>query len=451
MPSLSIVMIVKNEAHCLRVCLDSVRGIADEIVVGDTGSSDGTGHLALEAGAKVCDIPWDNDFAAARNAVLAEATGDWLLHLDADEALDPQGAQQVRALVEADGAGADAIEVTLANYCDDPRAWRWVPARPGDPWARGFSGYIAVPLLRLFRNGRGFVYREPVHENITSSVAEHGGRVGRADVLVHHYGYAASPEKSRAKAELYYAIARRKAETQPESPKAWHDLSEQAIACGHPDEAEAACRRALDLDREHLGATMTFANLLLLRNAEEEVRALLRPFVEQGTALPLMLVALAAVDAREGKLQEAQQQLEQVVAVDPPPVMALLELARVHDLAGRPDAACRQLEHAREWMPHLAEIQNRLEALRLRREAEELYVQDQTSPALERLVHAARLDSRDPLTHNDIGVVLSALGRHEHARQSFVRALTLAPAFGAARQNLGDLDAAEAARDEYGF
>lgn len=108
------------------------------------------------------DVPWNDDFAAARNAVLAAATSDWLLHMDADETLDEDGAQAIRDLVDADGDGADAIEVMLANYCDDMRAWLWRPVSPDDPNARGKLGFIAVPLLRLFRNRRQVSeYREP--------------------------------------------------------------------------------------------------------------------------------------------------------------------------------------------------------------------------------------------------------------------------------------------------
>ncbi len=163
MPTLTVVMIVKNEAVCLGDCLESVRAIADEIVVADTGSTDDTMAVARRFGATVLEVGWDNDFAKARNQCVARATGDWLLHLDADEMLDEEGARQVRAIVDADGtepdgSAADAIEVTLANYCDDPRAWRWVAVAQEAPMARGFSGYIAVGLLRLFRNGCGYEY-----------------------------------------------------------------------------------------------------------------------------------------------------------------------------------------------------------------------------------------------------------------------------------------------------
>ena len=141
MPELSVVMIVKDEAACLGRCLASVRDIADEIVAGDTGSTDATPAIAAGFGARVIRVPWRDAFAWARNRVLAAASGDWLLHLDADEELDPVAARRIRAVVDADGAGADAIEVTLANYAGSRRrpATPWPGAAP-DTWPRRSSG-----------------------------------------------------------------------------------------------------------------------------------------------------------------------------------------------------------------------------------------------------------------------------------------------------------------------
>jgi len=84
-PKLSLALIVKNEARCLARCLQSVRAIADEIIVADTGSTDDTVKIAGEFGAKIPRFNWINDFAAARNFALAQTTGDWILVLDADE------------------------------------------------------------------------------------------------------------------------------------------------------------------------------------------------------------------------------------------------------------------------------------------------------------------------------------------------------------------------------
>jgi glycosyltransferase involved in cell wall biosynthesis len=82
---LSLAMIVKNEARCLARCLNSIRSVADEIIVADTGSTDATASIANGLGARVVRFEWANDFAAARNFALGQARGDWVLVLDADE------------------------------------------------------------------------------------------------------------------------------------------------------------------------------------------------------------------------------------------------------------------------------------------------------------------------------------------------------------------------------
>lgn len=423
MPGLSVVMIVRNEAACLGECLESVGAIAQEMVVGDTGSTDDTVSVAEWHGARVLSIPWHDDFSEARNLVLAEATGDWILHLDADEVVDPESARRIRELVDADGAGADAIEVTLANYCDDPRAWRWTVCRPDDPFARGHSGYIAVGLLRLFRNRRGYHYREPVHENITESVVERGGVIRREPIVIHHYGYSASPDS--AKAQLYLAIERRKVDERPDDPKAWHDLAEQLLALDRAEEAEKACRTALALDARHVSAATTLANILCNRGDLDEARALFEPFVAEGLALPHMLMTLGAIACRQGRLEEARSRLEAALEAAPDSVISRLCYARALDLSGNAFAARKQLEAALEIAPGLAEVRNRVEAHRRRIEGEGEIRERRPREALTILVEALRLDAEDPLIHHALGLALSALGRAERAEQSFERARRL--------------------------
>ena len=81
-------MIVKDEAAMLGPCLESVKELMDEIIIVDTGSTDETVALSEKFGAKVIRHQWQNDFALARNLSLEQATGDWILFLDADERMD---------------------------------------------------------------------------------------------------------------------------------------------------------------------------------------------------------------------------------------------------------------------------------------------------------------------------------------------------------------------------
>jgi tetratricopeptide (TPR) repeat protein len=99
-PQLSLAMIVKNEARCLARCLQSIRSIVDEVVIADTGSTDDTVNIAKNFGAKILHFDWVNDFSAARNYSLGQATGDWILVLDADEFASDALAKEIREFVQ---------------------------------------------------------------------------------------------------------------------------------------------------------------------------------------------------------------------------------------------------------------------------------------------------------------------------------------------------------------
>jgi Flp pilus assembly protein TadD len=342
--------------------------------------------------------------------------------------VDPLGANRIRQLVDADGEGADAIGVTLANYCDDPRAWRWTPSHGDDPFARGHSGYIAVELLRLFRNRMGFEYREPVHESITESVIERRGVMRSESILIHHYGYVGCSHDSE-KARLYLEIERRKVSERSDDPKAWLDLAEQLLALGNMDEAERACRTALSLDADNVSAATSLANILCNRGELDEARALFEGFLERGRALPHMVMTLGAIACRQGRLVEAREHLESALEQAPDSVMARLCYARTLDLSGNAFAARKQLYAAHETAPGLQEIADRLEAHRRRGEGESQLAQNRPKEALAVLVEALRLDSEDPLIHPALGEVLEMLGRKERAQQSFDRAHRLAPVY----------------------
>src|SRR3990167_6711291 len=100
MPTISLCMIVKNEERYLDQCLNSVKDLADEIIIVDTGSTDRTKEIAKKFNAKIFDFKWTDDFSAARNESIKHATKDWILVLDADEVLDEEGKKMIREIVD---------------------------------------------------------------------------------------------------------------------------------------------------------------------------------------------------------------------------------------------------------------------------------------------------------------------------------------------------------------
>ena len=100
MKPLSVVIISKNEASVIAACLDSVAGLADEVVVLDSGSTDGTGGLCSARGARVIETDWLG-FGPQKNRAVLAAANDWVLCLDADERVSPELLNSIkRALVD---------------------------------------------------------------------------------------------------------------------------------------------------------------------------------------------------------------------------------------------------------------------------------------------------------------------------------------------------------------
>lgn len=181
--TLSLCMIVRDEAARLTDCLESVREVVDEIVVVDTGSTDGTIAVAERLGARVIRHAWTDDFAAARNVSLAQARGDWTLVLDADERLRPECRPLVRRLMRE---RADVSVFLLQQRTPTS--------------ASAQSGMTRVAWLpRLFRRDPQVRYTGAVHECILPSLGR-DAVVAHSDVVIEHNGFLGGPEVVRAKA-----------------------------------------------------------------------------------------------------------------------------------------------------------------------------------------------------------------------------------------------------------
>src|SRR5713101_3904817 len=99
--SISLCLMVRNEARNLASCLQSAYDLVDETIVIDTGSADTTKEIATSFGAKVFDFPWIDDFSAGRNECIRRATSDWIFWMDADERLDECNRKKLKTLFQS--------------------------------------------------------------------------------------------------------------------------------------------------------------------------------------------------------------------------------------------------------------------------------------------------------------------------------------------------------------
>lgn len=150
MITISVVMIVKNEEWCLEGCLDSLKGIADEIIVVDTGSTDRTKEIAAKFTDKIYDFVWTGRFCDARNFSFSKASMDYIYCADADELLDEENQEKLRILKEAMMPEIEIVQMFYTNQLEQGTVYNF--DREYRP--------------KLFKRLREFIWIEPIHETV---------------------------------------------------------------------------------------------------------------------------------------------------------------------------------------------------------------------------------------------------------------------------------------------
>ena len=150
MITISLCMIVKNEEKVLERCLGSVADLVDEIVIADTGSTDGTKEIAKRFTEHVYDFPWTDDFSAARNDVFSKASMEYIYSADADEVLSGEDRERFRILKETLLPEVEIVQMKYANQLRFGSVYNFDEEyRP-----------------KLFKRKRDFVWEAPIHETV---------------------------------------------------------------------------------------------------------------------------------------------------------------------------------------------------------------------------------------------------------------------------------------------
>lgn len=202
-PVLSIGVIFKNEIRCMERCLKSLEPLREavpcELVMADTGSTDGSREIAEQYADILFDFPWVNDFSAARNAVMDRCSGEWYFSIDCDEWLDGEIAQLTEFLRSDDRENYDFCSVLVRNYTSaDLR--------------ENYGDFMVARLAQLLPEAR---YAGAIHESWPTC--------GKAifaleQIVLHHDGYVGLGEEAgRAKRERNLSLLRQELEADPEN------------------------------------------------------------------------------------------------------------------------------------------------------------------------------------------------------------------------------------------
>jgi glycosyltransferase involved in cell wall biosynthesis len=293
-PRLSVCMIVKNEERFLGQCLASVKGLADELIVIDTGSTDRTVEIAREHGAQVGHFEWCDDFAAARNASIAPATGDWILFLDADEELSPKDKAGLPHLL-------NRSEVSLYRL-------------PIIDTHQGAASKSYVP--RLFRNFPAIIFVGCVHECVLTFLEKISEswqmKMVFCDLVIHHHGYSQNIIRERDKVKRNHDLLIKAIQEYPNEFYFHMQLGLELGRLGKKEEsfkeyaeslrlAETLAINKITPDVRETLLTQYSAYLVVENRFAEVIKVLTGPLANNGvlTASQLMVRARAYIHLRQ--------------------------------------------------------------------------------------------------------------------------------------------------------
>ena len=169
MSSLSLCIITSNEERNLTRCLNSIKSIADEIVIVDTTSNDNISNLGIKFNAKIIDFSFNNDFSEINNIGIENCSKDWILLLKSDECLDVSQTEDLKNLLG--DTNLLGFNLKLINIIDN---------------SRNLGEYT----LRLFKNNSGFNYINEINEELSNSIIGENYKEFVKDLDINLYSYS---------------------------------------------------------------------------------------------------------------------------------------------------------------------------------------------------------------------------------------------------------------------
>ncbi len=363
MPTLGLSMIVKNEAAMIAACIESVRDIASQIVIADTGSTDGTAEIARNLGATVVSFAWKDHFADARNGALAPMTTDWVLSLDADEELDRSAASMISRLMRKTEVAGWVLPIRNYTLASEIRAGDAV-GRPNDfrhPRAAMAGGYFVYQKCRLFRRQANIYFTGRVHEQVEITIREAKLRLQPADCCIHNFGLLSSGAEMGRKLIYYRDLLRLRVQEEPDDFRGWTYLGRMEYdSFNDRGEALRNFQKALELNPRCVEALLLTAMIYLdLGRAQDAL-----PFLEfnppdAASALQKQRL-LGDAFSQSGHLREAEAAYRKALDFGPRDMELESKLGLIEVRLGSTKEGIRRLETAVRTSPSKPDVHERL-------------------------------------------------------------------------------------------
>jgi glycosyltransferase involved in cell wall biosynthesis len=296
MKRLTLCMIAKDEEETIRQALESVKDIVDEVIVVDTGSSDKTREIVREFGGKVIDAEWQDDFSAARNLALSEATGDYILCLDADEFIDPR--ERFGLLLAKE----------LLPPARETRAYR-IKVEPAKEAVELSVSYLsrlkgqepADYQIRIFPAGMGIRFNGAAFESVDESLRHLGIEATGNDIfkITHSKPDGKVRDQRKIPSVLKYF------KSDPDPAKALEG-GLFFLRLGDLDRAYTWLEKT---EKMEPALSVKIAQLYSMKNQHDRAKTIIEKGLEYSPESPDLILALAGVYHKEGQYNKVRELL----------------------------------------------------------------------------------------------------------------------------------------------
>lgn len=345
----SVCMIVKNEEKHIRRALGSIPPHF-EIVVVDTGCTDRTMDIVSQFPANACTYEWRDDFAAARNASIAQATGDYVLVMDADEELPDDVSAQIEAFVMNHPSSPGAV--LIANIIEgEIRKHRMVRFFPRD------SSYSFVGI---------------VHETLQKD--DQSAEYHPMDLTINHYGYNEQDYNEKNKANAYSQLYKKHLQQYPNDGYMHYQMGKLLFSLKRYEEAESYLRNSWSIRKE--GSLYYPVMLVMLgyvleaQGKSNEAEALLTPYLTHYNDFPDLPFLLGILAMNTGKAHLIETYYLRALAIGETSKYSSVEgvgsfkaaynLALFYELFGHRERAIRYYRQAasHQYAPAIERLKN---------------------------------------------------------------------------------------------